>query len=58
MVERPLIRHDEDMRVRENMHLAVHPMGCGFTSIDNYLIGPKGPPPCLHRTPKRIFELV
>jgi Xaa-Pro aminopeptidase len=57
MVERPLIRHDENMRVAENMHLAVHPMGSGFTGIDNYLIGPDGPGECLHRTAKRIFEV-
>jgi Xaa-Pro aminopeptidase len=58
MVERPLIRHDENMVVKENMHLAVHPMGSGFTGIDNYMIGPKGPLECLHRTPKQIFEMV
>jgi Xaa-Pro aminopeptidase len=57
MVERPLIRHDENMLIRENMHFAVHPMGSGFTGIDNYLIGPKGPLECLHGTPKRIFAL-
>jgi Xaa-Pro aminopeptidase len=57
MVERPLLRHDENMLVRENMHIAVHPMGSGFTGIDNYLIGPRGPGECLHKTPKQIFEL-
>ena len=57
MVERPLIRHDENMVIREDMHIAVHPMGSGFTGIDNYLIGPKGPTDCLHRTPKQIFEV-
>jgi Xaa-Pro aminopeptidase len=58
MVERPLIRHDENMKVAENMHIAVHPMGSGFTGIDNYLIGPKGPTACLHKTAKQIFEVV
>ena len=32
-------------------------VGSGFTGIDNYLIGPDGPLECLHRTPKRIFEV-
>ena len=56
MVERPLIRHDESMSIRENMHIAVHPHG-GVQLIDNYLIGPDGPGECLHRTPKEILEI-
>jgi Xaa-Pro aminopeptidase len=56
MVERPLIRDDESMSIRENMHLAVHPNG-GVQLIDNYIIGPNGPGECLHRTPKEIIEL-
>ncbi|MFM9967401.1 MAG: M24 family metallopeptidase [Burkholderiales bacterium] len=56
MVERPLIRHDESMSIRENMHLAVHPHG-GVQLIDNYIVGPNGPTECLHRTPKEIIEL-
>ena len=57
MVERPLIRHDENMVLRENMHLAIHPHG-GVQLIDNYVIGPNGPLECLHRTPKEIFEVM
>ena len=57
MVERPLIRHDESMTLKENMHLAVHPMG-GVQLIDNYLLGPDGPGECLHKTPKEILEIV
>jgi Xaa-Pro aminopeptidase len=56
MVERPLIRQDETMKLREGMHMAVHPRG-GVTLIDNYFIGPDGPGECLHKTPKKIFEL-
>jgi len=61
MVERPLIRHDETMSLREGMHLAVHP---GVTdgkihasSTECYIIGKDGALPGLHRTPKKVFEL-
>jgi Xaa-Pro aminopeptidase len=62
LVERPLIRQDETMTVKEHMHLAVHPVILNervfMTNTDNYLIGPDGPLPCLHRTPKTIIEVV
>jgi len=61
MVERPLIRDDEDMPLAAGMHIVVHP---GFVNermfavvCDNYLLGAAGPGPCLHKTPQRIFEL-
>ena len=61
MVERPLIRHDEDMAISEHMNLAVHP---GFENdaifaviCDNYLVEAGGPSACLHKTEKKIFEL-
>ena len=61
MVERPLIRSDETMRIAKNMHIVVHP---GFINdrmfavvCDNYLIGADGPGECLHQTPKHIIEL-
>jgi Xaa-Pro aminopeptidase len=61
MVERPLIRRDETMSIAEGMNLAVHP---GFETdaifaviCDNYLVGAHGPGPCLHATPKKIFEV-
>jgi Xaa-Pro aminopeptidase len=61
MVERPLIRHDEDMAIAEHMNLAVHP---GFENdaifaviCDNYLVEAHGPSACLHATEKKIFEL-
>jgi Xaa-Pro aminopeptidase len=61
LVERPLVRADETMTLAENMNLAVHPgyeTGSLFAVIcDNYLVEPTGPSACLHRTPKRIFEI-
>jgi Xaa-Pro aminopeptidase len=61
MVERPLVRHDETMRLAAGMNLAVHP---GYETdtlfaviCDNYLLGAEGPSDCLHRTDKRVFEL-
>ena len=61
MVERPLIRRDEDMAIAEHMNLAVHP---GFDNnaifaviCDNYLVEAGGPSACLHATEKKIFEL-
>jgi Xaa-Pro aminopeptidase len=61
LVERPLIRADETMTIEADMNLAVHP-GYENSAIfavicDNYLIGPDGPGECLHKTPKRVFEL-
>lgn len=61
MVERPLIRRDEDMMIAEHMNLAVHP-GYETESIfavicDNYLVEADGPSACLHKTEKKIFEL-
>jgi Xaa-Pro aminopeptidase len=61
MVERPMIRRDETMRLAQGMCLAVHPgyeTDALFAVIcDNYLIEADGPGACLHRTEKRIFEL-
>ena len=61
LVERPLVRADETMTLAENMNLAVHP-GYETKSLfavicDNYLIEAGGPGECLHKTPKRIFEI-
>jgi Xaa-Pro aminopeptidase len=61
LVERPLVRADETMRLAENMNLAVHPgyeTGSLFAVIcDNYLVEAGGASECLHKTPKRIFEI-
>jgi Xaa-Pro aminopeptidase len=61
MVERPLIRHDEDMSIAEHMAIVCHP---GVSSerlfvhnTDVYLIEAGGVSACLHRTPKQIVEL-
>lgn len=61
MVERPLIRADETMRLQANMNLAVHP---GYETerlfaviCDNYILQDAGPSECLHKTEKRIFEI-
>jgi Xaa-Pro aminopeptidase len=61
LVERPLIREDETMAIQPGMNLAVHP-GYETSSqwaviCDNYLVGENGPGECLHKTPKKIFEL-
>lgn len=60
MVERPLLRHDEPMRLAENMNLACHP---GYvtervfaTFCDNYLIGKDGVER-LHASPEALVEL-
>jgi Xaa-Pro aminopeptidase len=61
MVERPLIRQDDDMELRQGMCLAVHP-GYETPSLfavicDNYMIEESGAGECLHRTEKKIFEI-
>ena len=61
MVERPLIRQDESMTVRENMNIGLHAamvVDKNFMSnTNNFLIGPNGPER-LHKTPQQLFELV
>jgi Xaa-Pro aminopeptidase len=61
MVERPLIRRDDDLTLQEGMCLAVHP-GYETPSLfavicDNYMIEANGPGECLHKTEKRLFEI-
>lgn len=61
MVERPLIRHDEPMHIEEHMAIVVHPgilnerMFVHNTEL--YLIEAQGPGPCVHQTPREIFEV-
>ena len=61
MVERPLIRHDEDMTIEENMAIVCHPGVLNerlfVHNTDIYLIESQGVSACLHRTPKTLFEL-
>ncbi|MFC1533425.1 M24 family metallopeptidase [Thermodesulfobacteriota bacterium] len=59
LVERPLIRYDEPMKIKDGMNLTVHPTAAnervwaGIT--DNYLVTEDGLSSCLHKTPKEII---
>ena len=61
MVERPLIRHDEDMRIAEHMAIVCHPGILNermfVHNTDIYLIEVQHGPSACHRTPKQIFEI-
>lgn len=61
LIERPLLRSDETMTLEKAMNLSVHPSyatGSMYAHIcDNYLVAENGTSDCLHRTPKKIFEL-
>ncbi|MFC1867069.1 M24 family metallopeptidase [Thermodesulfobacteriota bacterium] len=61
LVERPLIRFDEPMKIKAGMHITVHPTAVRKTVwavvADNYLITESGAGPCLHRTPKEIITV-
>ena len=61
LVERPAIRDDEPMKLTANMNVTVHPIVASKTAFtwicDNYLITDEGISVCLHKTPKKIFEL-
>jgi Xaa-Pro aminopeptidase len=61
MVERPMLRADEPMRLAADMCLAVHP---GFPSktnfvfiCDNFMINHDGTTEHIHRTEQKIFEI-
>jgi Xaa-Pro aminopeptidase len=61
LIERPLIRADETMNIERGMNMSVHPSyatGSMYAHIcDNYLVEEGGVSECLHKTPKKIFEL-
>ena len=61
LVERPLIRHDEPMAIEAGMSIVVHPTAATDTVwtgvVDNYMVTESGISECLHRTPKKIYEL-
>lgn len=61
LIERPLIRSDETMVLEKGMNMVVHPAYATnslFAHIcDNYLVEDSGPSDCLHKTPKKVFEL-
>lgn len=59
LVERPLIRDDEPMKIHAGMNITIHPTAAnkkvwaGVT--DNYLVTESGVGECLHKTPKEII---
>jgi Xaa-Pro aminopeptidase len=59
LVERPLIRYDEPMKIKTGMNITVHPAAAHATVwasvCDNYLVTEDGVGPCLHQTPKEII---
>jgi len=61
VVERPLIRNDEDMLLGTSMNIGLHPTFGNarlfVTVCDNVLIDPNGDIEYLHQTPRKIFEL-
>lgn len=61
LVERPAIRDDEPMKLQADMNITIHPITGSKTAFawvcDNYLITEKGASACLHKTPKKVFEL-
>jgi Xaa-Pro aminopeptidase len=61
MVERPLVRFDEPMKIQKDMNIVVHPtyvMERTFNWIcDNYIIGESGPLERIHKFPEKIVEL-
>jgi hypothetical protein len=61
VVERPMIRHDEDMPLDTSMNIGLHPTFDNarlfVTVCDNFLIAPDGKIEHLHKTPRKIFEL-
>ena len=60
-VERPAIRDDETMKLKERMNIALHPVAendrIWASLCDNYLITDSGVSGCLHRTPKEIIAV-
>lgn len=61
LVERPGIRDDEPMKLQANMNITIHPISATKTAFawvcDNYLVTETGASDCLHKTPKKIFEV-
>ena len=61
LVERPLIRPEEPMRLQAGMNITVHPAAANervWAGVcDNYLVRDSGVGPCLHETPKEIIVI-
>ena len=59
LVERPLIRDDEPMKLEAGMNLTIHPGATNSTVwatvCDNYMVTSDGVSACLHTTPKEII---
>jgi Xaa-Pro aminopeptidase len=60
VVERPLVRHDETMKLAPDMNIGIHPSFGNarlfVTVCDNFLTRPDGSLERLHRTPQEIIE--
>ena len=60
LVERPLIRSDEPMKIEVDMNIVVHPtyIHAGYLNwlCDNYIIGGNGPGDRLHQFPEEVVE--
>jgi Xaa-Pro aminopeptidase len=61
MVERPLVRRDETMRIAQHMAMVCHPGVLNermfVHNTDMYLIEERGASSCLHSTPKQIIQV-
>jgi Xaa-Pro aminopeptidase len=61
LVERPLVRKDEPMRIHKNMNFACHPTwissGIFNTICDNFLVGETGVTGRIHKVAEQLFEL-
>jgi Xaa-Pro aminopeptidase len=61
LVERPLIRNDEPMKLQAGMNICVHPGAANQTAwanaCDNYLVTENGVSACLHAFPKEIVVI-
>lgn len=59
LIERPLVRYDEAMRIKEGMNITIHPIAANervwAVICDNYLVTKDGVSSCLHKTPKEII---
>jgi Xaa-Pro aminopeptidase len=61
IVERPLVRADESMRLADGMLIALHPQwahdGIMVWVCDNVFLGPDGASETLHRVEQKVFEV-
>ncbi len=61
LVERPLVRFDEPLKIQKDMNLVCHPGWVGDGAFnwvcDNYIIGDDGPGASIHEFPQEIIEV-